>query len=86
MASPHYKCFQTLLRSSHVIGIWNYIEGIRFTVSDLAKRVIKTQENVITIEHTMKTWKSAGSLPPFTASGKSNCVTAAEPELSHPCA
>ena len=58
MASPHYKCFQTLLRSSHVIGIWNYIEGIRFTVSDLAKRVIKTQENVITIEHTMKTWKS----------------------------
>ncbi len=26
-------------------------------MSDLAKRVIKTQENVVTIEHTMKAWK-----------------------------
>jgi hypothetical protein len=34
---------QNLMPWTWFPGIWNYIEGIRFTVSDLAARVIKTQ-------------------------------------------
>ena len=39
-----------------ILGIWNYIEGIRFTVKDLNHRVVKAQENVAVITSLINKW------------------------------
>ena len=38
------------------LGIWNYIEGIRFSVKDMNQRVVKAKENVIVIQHLINRW------------------------------
>ena len=38
-------------------GIWNYIENLRSTVTDLAQRVAKTQQNVEEVTKIMQQWK-----------------------------
>ena len=37
-------------------GIWNYIEGIRFTVKDMNQRVVKAKENVCKIKSLINKW------------------------------
>ena len=51
-----------LERAEHALnwnseGIWNYIESLRSTVTDLSKRVAKAQQNVEDIAKLMKSWK-----------------------------
>ena len=41
-----------------VLGIWDYIEGIRCTVKDMNQRVVKAQENVIAIKSLINKWNS----------------------------
>jgi hypothetical protein len=40
------------------LGIWNYIENLRLSVSDLNERVIKAQENIETIKKIIVMWKN----------------------------
>ena len=44
------------LISTVYLGIWNYIEGIRFSVKDMNQRVVKAKENVIVIQHLINKW------------------------------
>ena len=51
-----------LERAEHALnwnseGIWNYIENLRSTVTDLAQRVAKTQQNVEEVTKIMQQWK-----------------------------
>ena len=41
-----------------ILGIWDYIEGIRCTVKDMNQRVVKAQENVIAIKSLINKWNS----------------------------
>ena len=39
--------------------IWNYIENLRCTVTDLSQRVLKAQSNVSTIKLLINQWKDS---------------------------
>ena len=52
----------SLERAEHALnwnseGIWNYMENLRCTVTDLSYRVTKAQENVAAIKYLVNKWK-----------------------------
>ena len=50
-----------------VLDIWNYIESIRCTATDLSQRVLKAQRNVDEIKFLINQWKD---LPLFQRTDK----------------
>ena len=52
-----------ILQSFDTLDIWNYIESLRCTATDLSQRVTKAQRNVEQIAFLINQWKDA---PMFT--------------------
>ena len=58
-----YPTSISILQSYNTLDIWNYIESLRCTATDLSQRVTKAQRNVEQIAFLINQWKDA---PMFT--------------------
>ena len=61
------RCTNTALEYLSYLDIWNYIESIRCTATDLSQRVLKAQRNVDEIKFLINQWKD---LPLFQRTDK----------------
>ena len=61
------KCTYNSPKYLSVLDIWNYIESIRCTATDLSQRVLKAQRNVDEIKFLINQWKD---LPLFQRTDK----------------
>ena len=61
------RCTNIALEYLSYLDIWNYIESIRCTATDLSQRVLKAQRNVDEIKFLINQWKD---LPLFQRTDK----------------